>query len=112
MNEENNRIEQMLHDFEALQTIEPSAAWQQSVIDRLATTTPDAPMSLSTKSLVAVGLLFVGLNIGFILKETTTVTAVKTSARLETSTTLDAQRVTGFETISKELFINPTSINR
>ena len=107
MNELNPKIEQTLRDFEALPTIEPSDAWQQSVVDRLAMTTRDAPVSVSTKTLMVVGLLFVGLNIGFILKKTVT---NETSSRFETSTTLDAEKEANFKTISRELFINPTSI--
>jgi hypothetical protein len=106
MNELNSKIEQMLHDFDALQDIQPSDAWQQSLMDKLAVTTSDAPVSFSTRVLTVVVLLFVALNIGFILKETST----ETSAGFVISTTLEDQRATDFKTISKELFINPTSI--
>jgi hypothetical protein len=106
MNELNSKIEQTLHDFDALQDIQPSDAWQQSLMDKLAATTSDAPFSFSTRVLTVVVLLFVALNIGFILKET----ATETSAKFVISTTLEDQRATDFKTISKELFINPASI--
>ena len=105
MSELDNKIQQMIQGFEALKTIEPTADWQQSVIDKLSTTTRDVGGSYSTKALVVVGLLFIGLNVGFILKETST----KTSARFQTSPTLTGERAMTFETISKELLINPTS---
>jgi hypothetical protein len=109
MNELNHKIEETLQIFEALGTIEPTTAWQQTVIDRLATTPRNADAPFSTKALLGLGLLFVALNVGFILKETA---AIETPPRSETSPTLDNERATGFETISKELFINPSSINR
>ena len=108
-----NKVEQILYDFDALQNIEPSDAWQQSVINRLATVRPDAPLSLSTKTLMVVGLLFVGLNIGFIFKKTSA--PFETAPTLETfnndtAPTLENEREATFKTISKEFFINPTSI--
>jgi hypothetical protein len=112
MNKLNHRIQETLQGFEALETIEPTAEWQQSLMHKLATTQQDVGAPFSTKAMVVVGLLFIALNIGFIAKEATETvpTLAETSNKFDTSPTLNNERAATFETISNELFINPTSI--
>jgi hypothetical protein len=106
MEELTNKIRQKLDAFDTLPDIQASEDWQQSVIDRLAVTQSDTNVSFSTRSLLIVGFLFIGLNIGFILK-----TTLSTPSSFVISTTREQQRTTNFKTISKELLSNPTTIN-
>ena len=105
MNDSNRKIQETLHDFEVLPNIEPSDAWQQSVMDKLAATQPDAVVSFRAKILTLVAVLFICLNIGFILKETLETTSETTLVNVQ-NTPMDAQREMNFKTISKELFSN------
>jgi hypothetical protein len=92
-----DKIQQTLFEYEALASIEPSDEWQQSLLLKLAAKKPQADTSFSTKTAIVIGLLFIGVNMGFIFTKMT---------EKEDLTNRD----TVLQTISKELLINPLSM--
>jgi hypothetical protein len=96
----NNRISQMLNAFESIENIQPQEGWSQSLMDKLSSAKrPAYPGHSKTKFIVAI-LFIVLMNIGFILS-----TIIKNDSRNTLSRNNDLQ------VISKELLINPTSLN-
>lgn len=92
-----DKIEQTLHEYEALASIEPSDEWQQSLLHKLAATKPQADTTFSTKTAMVIGLLFIVVNMGFIFTKMTEKEGL-------------TNRDTVLQTISKELLINPLSM--
>jgi hypothetical protein len=93
-----DKVVQMLNKFESLQYVQPSAGWNDLLIERIAMAKPVSTSFLPSRGFV-LGVIFVVLiNIGFILSSIL-------STPLKTSNQVDELKV-----ISKELLINPISL--
>jgi hypothetical protein len=102
------KAQQILEDFEASQSNPPSEAWQQVLRQRLGGTEPLDSAGFSTKHYTLLVLFFVLLNgafIGLVFKK-------NIPHEEESGQTLQySERQIALETLSKELFSNPTTIN-
>ena len=94
----NNEVLKSLNEFDTLGTIQPSAQWNESLMEKLATSKPSSSVLPKTKFTVIV-LLIVLFNIGFILK-----VMINNSGKTQ-------NRNSELSVISKELLINPITIN-
>jgi hypothetical protein len=96
---ENNDLLKTIEVFDNIAVLHPSEEWNQSLMTRLVSVKPYAtPVSMTTKISVLV-VFIVLLNVGFILNA-----FISNSHRR-------VQRNNDLKVISKELLINPVSIN-
>ena len=100
---ENNNVHRkaakMLHDFETMETILPSAEWNDSLMEKLNKLKPGSSVSSSFKKFNAVLILIGFINLCFVLNVLLTKSPEKQLREKE------------LMEISKELLINPSSIN-
>jgi hypothetical protein len=96
--ESQNNIPEMLREFESLENIQPSAEWELSLLGKLAAGKPH-PKSNLFKTKIIVTLFILLANLGFMLNA-----LIGHSGQTN-------QRDIALKTISKELLINPSSIN-
>lgn len=94
-----NKVSQKLGEFESLENIQPSADWNSSLMSRLDSAKTDSSLTFSAIKFVIIALLIVLINVGFILNA------------LINDPQKTNQRNSDLQTISKELLINPNSIN-
>lgn len=94
----NSRVQQTLDMFESLEYIQPSAGWDQSLSEKLASSASNHPSSFQTARSVIVMLVVILLNVGIIL------TFITNDNRRSFNRSHDLQA------ISKEFLINPNSI--
>jgi len=95
-----NQISETLAGFDTLEYIEPSQAWEQTLMKRVSAK-KSSSTSLLLKNKYVLVILFVALvNVGFIL-----------STMLSSNSKQTVQRSNDLRTISKEFLINPSSIN-
>ena len=95
---------QMIEIFENLEPIEPSEAWNQSIVRKLSDTKPITISQFSTMPYTATMLMFISLNTIFIFNKMKKETPDYRAANAQTS-----KRMITLKTISAELLINPTS---
>jgi hypothetical protein len=95
----NTDVQHALEKFEMLENIQPSANWNQSLMDRIATKNSSSSLKSSTTKYVVLVLLIVLANVGFAL------TSMMHRSRQSSPRSKELQL------ISKELLINPTSLN-
>jgi hypothetical protein len=94
-----SKVLKMLNDFDTMEDIQPSANWNQSLMNRLSSLKPHSNSNFLPTRFVVVVLLFVLVNLGFILS----------SVIGDSNQAL--QRNSELLAISKELLINPISLN-
>jgi hypothetical protein len=94
-----NKIIQRLNEFETLEYLNPSANWNQSLMNKLTSAKLKATSKISTNKPFIMVLFIVLINIGFILNE-----VIGDSRQAK-------YRDKELQVISKELLINPVSIN-
>jgi len=94
----NIKVNQKLQEFEAFTDMHPSPDWEQSLMGRLDIAKSKTNSLFSAGKFAAAILLFIIINIGFIINMLTD-NSVKTS-----------NKDNEFKVISKELLINETSI--
>jgi hypothetical protein len=97
--EVHNRIADMLREFDTLEEIHPSARWNQSLHDKLSVSKSGYRVRKPNQLLVAMIIIVIMLNAGFILK-----TMTAESGR-------PAHRSIDLQVISNELLFNPVSEN-
>jgi len=98
-NNVHRKVEKLLHDFETMDAIYPSAEWNGSLMERLNQLKPGASVSASFKRFNAVIILFVLINLCFVVNA------------LVINSPERQYREKELMEISKELLVNPTSIN-
>jgi hypothetical protein len=94
-----SKVKQKLSEFDTIGSIQPSEAWNQSLMHRLAASRQSSNSDLASVRFLIVVLLLVLINIGFILN---------TVIRKSNQTSL---RDDDLQTISEQLLINPPSAN-
>lgn len=95
----NGIVLQKLNEFENLERIHPSEAWNKSLINRLSgINTASTSVFLSAKFIIAL-LFFVLINAGFILNS------------MVHNPNHRQDRNGEFKTLSEEFLINPVSLN-
>ncbi len=94
-----SQVSQKVREFESLEDIQPSSDWNQTLMNRLATSRihsgPDFPPAKSALALIFIILI----NIGVIL------------SMISNNTRQSFSRSNELQAISKEFLINPTSIS-
>ena len=95
----NRKVLRILNEFEAIEDIQPSADWNQSLMKRLSSPESSTTPIFNTTRYAAVILLFVLVNLGFILN----------SILGGSFQTLHNDKE--LMVIATELFVNPISIN-
>lgn len=95
----NSSISQTLQEFESMENIQPSTEWHNSLMQKLSVAKPNSISRFSSPKFAVVILFLVMANIGFVF---TTVMNVSQQT---------PRRVKDLQVISKELLINPGSIN-
>ena len=93
-----NKVLQKLKEFETIESIEPSADWNQSLLDKIEHVNPSSSGFSSAKYTIVI-LFIILINIGFFLS-----TMFNNSQKV-------ICRNNDLQVISKELLINPTSLN-
>ena len=93
----NKRVNFILNEFDGLPTIEPSALWNEALIQKLQSA-PSKAVNRKSYAAVIVAAFFILLNVVIILN------AIKPNQELEST------RKVQLESISKELLINTISI--
>ena len=94
-----NRVSQVLHEFDSLENLQPSTEWNDSLMQKLSVTKPNSIALYSTSKLAILILFVVMANVGFIFK-----TVMNDSQQIPS-------RANELQVISKELLINSSSIN-
>ena len=95
----NRKVLRILNEFESIEDIQPSADWNQSLMNRLSSSGSPTTPRFTTTRYAAVILLFVLVNLGFILN----------SILGGSFQTIHNDKE--LMVISNELFVNPISIN-
>lgn len=95
----NTRVSQTLQEFESMENIQPSAEWNDSLMQKLSVAKPNSIATFSSSKYAVVMLFVVMANIGFVF------TAVMNDSPQAPNRDKELQ------TISKELLSNPSSIN-
>ena len=94
-----NRVAQTLQEFESMENIQPSGEWNDSLMQKLAGAKQNSTTTFYLPKYAVVILFLVMANIGFVFKTVMD----------------DSQQTPGrdkeLQVISKELLINPGSIN-
>jgi hypothetical protein len=93
------RVIQSLEAFEALEELQPSNQWNESLMKRLSSSKRRSTAKKTAGTVIVVITLLCLLNIGFGI------------TILLTDTGQSEERKAGLEIISKELLINPSSVN-
>ena len=95
----NNRVSQTLQEFESIENIQPSAEWNDSLMQRLSVAKQNSTTTFYLPKYAVVIAFVVMANIGFVFK-----TMMNDSQQTPS-------RDKELQVISKELLINPGSIN-
>ncbi len=95
----NRKVSKMLLDFESMDDIQPSQAWNQSLMNRLDRSKPASKSSFATPGLTILVLLFVFINLFFIVNAM----IIKSPG--------NQIREQELLVISKEILVNPSSLN-
>ena len=95
----NNKVSQTLQEFESMENIQPSAEWNNSLMQKLSVAKPNSIAGFSSSKFAVLMLFVVMANIGFVFK-----TVMNDSQQTP-------NRDKELQVISKELLINPISIN-
>ena len=64
-----NRVSQVLHEFDSLENLQPSTEWNDSLMQKLSVTKPNSIALYSTSKLAILILFVVMANVGFIFKQ-------------------------------------------
>lgn len=97
--ENTNSTEQLLSAFDNLDSIRPSSNFEQSLFLKISATKQQAPTHITTTVFVGIATVFVLINIGFVL------------STFNNGLSQPTNRGAALQIISKELLINPISIN-
>jgi len=95
----NSKVSKMLKEFDSIDDIEPSAGWNQSLMNRLSASKSYSAPIFPTAGFTVVVLLFVLINLGYALNA------------IISGPNGVSHRDKELMVISKELLINPISIN-
>jgi len=95
----NRKVSKMLLDFESMDDIQPSQTWNQSLMNRLDRSKPSSKSTFATPGLTVVVLLFVIINLFFIVDAMIIRSPGKQMREQE------------LLVISKEILVNPSSLN-
>jgi hypothetical protein len=95
----NMKVLKILNEFDAIEDIQPSADWNQSLMNRISSSKPHSLPDFLPARFALVVMLFVLVNLGFIL-----------SSLIGNSNKV-LYRDKELLVISNELLINPVSIN-
>lgn len=95
----NNRVNQALHEFDSMENLQPSAEWNDSLIQKLSVAKPNLITTYSTSKVVLLLLFVVMANVGFVFK-----TVMNDTHQIPS-------RAYELHVISKELLINSSSFN-
>ena len=93
------KIFNAIQEFESLENIESSTEWNNSLIQKLSHKKPNSRFVIASPNYLLIVMLIAALNIGFIFKTINT-NSNQTSSRKEE-----------LKLVSKELLINPISLN-
>ena len=94
-----NKVSKMLLDFESMDDIQPSTGWNQSLMNRLDRSKPVTKSSFATPGLTVAVLLFILINLFFIVDAM----VIQSSGK--------QMREQELLVISKEILVNPSSLN-
>ena len=93
----NNKVSQALHEFDSMKNLQPSAEWNDSLMQKLSVAKPNSITTHSTSKVVILILFIVLANVGFVFK-----TVMNDSQQIP-------RRANELQVISKELLINSSS---
>lgn len=94
------KVSETLHAFETIEPMEVSAAWELSLLDKIAKGKAHSPSMLRQNKFVVMLFFVVLINIGVIV------------GSMISGDKQPSQRNSDLKVISSEFLINPTSINR
>ncbi len=95
----NNKVSQILNEFESMEGIQPSSDWDASLLKKLNYSKHNKFISSPLINIAAVVVVVVIINAGFLVN------------LLSKPTNESITRKDELQIVSKELLINPTSIN-
>ena len=95
----NNKVQQALEEFETIENIQPSTGWELSLMEKVSSKNLRPTSTFSKTKIVGVVIFFALINVGFFL------------SMMLHNTQQGLGRNRELQLISKELLINPTSLN-